>query len=126
MDNINETESLREELRRINHTIQCNKKAREELMIENRLYIKTPPMTSFILLWVICAFIVAITVFAIFNNGSLLFDLAIGASITIGVTLVNMLVYFPKVRKMRKIDAENKALYAELHVIEEKLKAIES
>ncbi len=126
MDNINETESLREELRRINHTIQCNKKAREELLIVNRHNIKTHPMASFILLWVVCAFVVAITVFAIFNNGSLLFDLAVGTSLTAGIILLNMLLYFPRVKKIRKIDAENKALYAELHVIEEKLKAIES
>lgn len=126
MDNINETESLREELRRINHTIQCNKKAREELLIVNRHNIKTHPMASFILLWVVCAFVVALTVFAIFNNGSLLFDLAVGTSLTAGIILLNMLVYFPRAKKIRKIDAENKALYAELHVIEEKLKAIES
>lgn len=126
MDNINETESLREELRRINHTIQCNKKAREELLIVNRHNIKTHPMASFILLWVVCAFVVALTVFAIFNNGSLLFDLAVGTSLTAGIILLNMLLYFPRVKKIRKIDAENKALYAELHVIEEKLKAIES
>ncbi len=126
MDNINETESLREELRRINHTIQCNKKAREELLIVNRHGIKTPPMASFILLWVVCAFVVALTIFAIYNNGSLLFDLAVGTSLTAGIILLNMLVYFPRVKKIRKIDAENKALDAELHIIEEKLKAIES
>ena len=126
MDNINETESLREELRRINHTIQCNKKAREELLIVNRHNIRTHPMASFILLWVVCAFVVAITVYAIVNKGSLLLDLGFGVPTTIGATLLNMLVYFPRVKKIRKIDAENKALYAELHVIEEKLKAIES
>lgn len=126
MDNINETESLREELRRINHTIQCNKKAREELLIVNRHNIKTHPMASFILLWVVCAFVVALTIFAIFNNGSLLFDLAVGTSLTAGIILLNMLLYFPRAKKIRKIDAENKALYAELHVIEEKLKAIDS
>lgn len=126
MDNINETESLREELRRINHTILCNKKAREELLIVNRHGIKTHPMLSFVMLWVVCAVIVAITVYAIVNKGSLLLDLGFGVPTTIGATLLNMLVYFPRAKKIRKIDAENKALYAELHVIEEKLKAIES
>ena len=126
MDNINETEALREELRKINRTILSNKKAREELMSENKYGIRQPPMTSFIMLWVICALIVTITVYAIVNKGSLLLDLGFGVPTTIGATLLNMLVYFPRVKKIRKIDAENKALYAELHIIEEKLKAIES
>jgi len=39
---------------------------------------------------------------------------------------LNLVVYLPRVRKMRKIDTENKELYAQLHEIEEKLKALES
>ena len=126
MDNINDTEALREELRKINRTILSNKKAREELMSENKYGIRQPPMTSFIMLWVFCALIVTITVFAIVNKGSLLLDLGFGVPMTIGVTLLNLLVYLPRVRKMRKIDTENKELYAQLHEIEEKLKALES
>lgn len=126
MDNINDTEALREELRTINRTILSNKKAREELMSENKYGIRQPPMTSFIMLWVLCALIVTITVFAIVNKGSLLLDLGFGVPMTVGVTLLNLLVYLPRVRKMRKIDAENKELYAQLHEIEEKLKALES
>ena len=126
MDNINEAESLREELRKINRTILSNKKAREDLMSENKYGIRQPPMTSFILLWVLCALIVAITVYAIVNHGSLLLDLGFGIPMTVGVTLLNLLVSLPRIRKMRKIDAENKELYAQLHEIEEKLKALES
>ena len=125
MDNINDTEALREELRKINRTILSNKKAREELMSENKYGIRQPPMTSFIMLWVLCALIVTITVFAIVNHGSLLLDLGFGVPMTIGVTLLNLLLYLPRVRKMRKIDTENKELYAQLHEIEEKLKALE-
>ena len=54
MNNINETDSLRDELHKINHTIQCNKKAREELMSENKYGIRQPPITAFIILWVVC------------------------------------------------------------------------
>ena len=47
MNNINETDSLRDELHKINHTIQCNKKAREELMSENKYGIRQPPITAY-------------------------------------------------------------------------------
>ena len=126
MNNINETDSLREELYKINHTIQCNKKAREELMSENKYGIRQPPITAFIILWVIDASIVAFTVYNIIDGGSTFFNLSVGLSMAVGVTLVNLLVYLPRIREINRIDAENKALYAELEKIEAKLKALES
>lgn len=126
MNNINETDSLREELHKINHTIQCNKKAREELMSENKYGIRQPPITAFIILWVIDASIVAFTVYSIIDGGMSLLNLSVGLSMAVGVTLVNLLVYLPRIREMNRIDAENKALYAELEKIEAKLKALES
>lgn len=126
MNNINETDSLREELHKINHTIQCNKKAREELMSENKYGIRQPPITAFIILWVIDASIVAFTVYSIIDGGMSLLNLSVGLSMAVGVTLVNLLVYLPRIREMNRIDAENKALYAELEKIEAKLKALEN
>ena len=126
MYNINDTESLREELHKINHTIQCNKRTREELMSVNRYGIKQPPMTAFIILWVICASTVAFNIYAIVNNGSTLLNCTIGVPVVVGITLVNLLVYLPRIRKMNKIDAENKALYEELQMIEKRLKDLES
>ena len=126
MNNINETDSLREELHKINHTIQCNKKAREELMSENKYGIRQPPITVSIILWVIDASIVAFTVYNIIDGGSTFFNLSVGLSMAVGVTLVNLLVYLPRIREINRIDAENKALYAELEKIEAKLKALES
>ena len=126
MNNINETDSLRDELHKINHTIQCNKKAREELMSENKYGIRQPPINAFIILWVIDASSLAFTVYSIIAGGSLLLNLCVGSSIVIGVTAVNLLVYLPRIREMNRIDAENKALYAELEKIEAKLKALES
>ena len=126
MNNINETDSLRDELHKINHTIQCNKKAREELMSENKYGIRQPPITAFIILWVIDASIVAFTVYSIIDGGMSLLNLSVGLSIVIGVTAVNLLVYLPRIREMNRIDAENKVLYAELEKIEAKLKALES
>lgn len=126
MNNINETDSLREELYKINHTIQCNKKAREELMSENKYGIRQPPITVSIILWVIDASIVAFTVYNIIDGGSTFFNLSVGLSMAVGVTLVNLLVYLPRIREINRIDAENKALYAELEKIEAKLKALES
>lgn len=126
MNNINETDSLRDELHKINHTIQCNKKAREELMSENKYGIRQPPITAFIILWVIDASIVAFTVYNIIDGGSSFLNLSVGLSMAVGVTLVNLLVYLPRIREINRIDAENKALYAELEKIEAKLKALES
>ena len=126
MNNINETDSLREELHKINHTIQCNKRAREELMSENKYGIRQPPITAFIILWVIDASIVAFTVYNIIDGGSSFLNLSVGLSMAVGVTLLNLLVFVPRIRKMNEIDAENKALYAELEKIEAKLKALES
>ena len=126
MNNINETDSLRDELHKINHTIQCNKKAREELMSENKYGIRQPPITSFIILWVIDASIVAFTVYNIIDGGSTFLNLSVGLSMAVGVTLVNLLVYLPRIREINRIDAENKALYAELEKIEAKLKALEN
>ena len=126
MNNINETDSLREELYKINHTIQCNKKAREELMSENKYGIRQPPITVSIILWVIDASIVAFTVYNIIDGGSTFFNLSVGLSMAVGVTLVNLLVYLPRIREINRIDAENKALYAELEKIEAKLKALEN
>ena len=40
--------------------------------------------------------------------------------------MLNLLVFVPRIRKMNEIDAENKALYAELEKIEAKLKALEN
>lgn len=126
MNNINETDSLRDELHKINHTIQCNKKAREELMSENKYGIRQPPITAFIILWVIDASIVAFTVYSIIDGGMSLLNLSVGLSMAVGVTLVNLLVYLPRIREINRIDAENKALYAELEKIEAKLKALEN
>ena len=126
MNNINETDSLRDELHKINHTIQCNKRAREELMSENKYGIRQPPITVSIILWVIDASIVAFTVYNIIDGGSTFLNLSVGLSMAVGVTLVNLLVFVPRIRKMNEIDAENKALYAELEKIEAKLKALES
>jgi len=126
MNNINETDSLRDELHKINHTIQCNKKAREELMSENKHGIRQPPITAFIILWVIDASIVAFTVYNIIDGGSSFLNLSVGLSMAVGVTLVNLLVYLPRIREINRIDAENKALYAELEKIEAKLKALEN
>ena len=126
MNNINETDSLRDELHKINHTIQCNKKAREELMSENKYGIRQPPITVSIILWVIDASIVAFTVYNIIDGGSSILNLSVGLSMAVGVTLVNLLVYLPRIREINRIDAENKALYAELEKIEAKLKALES
>ena len=126
MNNINETDSLRDELHKINHTIQCNKKAREELMSENKYGIRQPPITAFIILWVIDASIVAFTVYNIIDGGSSFLNLSVGLSMAVGVTLVNLLVYLPRIREINRIDAENKALYAELEKIEAKLKALEN
>ena len=126
MNNINETDSLREELHKINHTIQCNKRAREELMSENKYGIRQPPITAFIILWVIDASIVAFTVYSIIDGGMSLLNLSVGLSMAVGVTLVNLLVYLPRIREINRIDAENKALYAELEKIEAKLKALDN
>jgi hypothetical protein len=126
MNNINETDSLRDELHKINHTIQCNKKAREELMSENKYGIRQPPITAFIILWVIDASIVAFTVYSIIDGGMSFLNLSVGLSMAVGVTLVNLLVYLPRIREINRIDAENKALYAELEKIEAKLKALEN
>ena len=126
MNNINETDSLREELHKINHTIQCNKKAREELMPENKYGFRQPPITVSIILWVIDASIVAFTVYNIIDGGSTFLNLSVGLSMAVGVTLLNLLVFVPRIRKINEIDAENKALYAELEKIEAKLKALES
>lgn len=126
MNNINETDSLREELHKINHTIQCNKRAREELMSENKYGFRQPPITVSIILWVIDASIVAFTVYNIIDGGSSFLNLSVGLSMAVGVTLLNLLVFVPRIRKMNEIDAENKALYAELEKIEAKLKALEN
>ena len=126
MNNINETDSLREEMYKINHTIICNEKAREELMSENKYGIKQPPLTSFIMLWVMVAIIVVFTIYNIIDGATLSLNLSVGASMAFLVTVVNLVVYLPRVIKIRKIDAENKELYAELQKIEERLKELES
>ena len=95
-------------------------------MSENKYGFRQPPITVSIILWVIDASIVAFTVYNIIDGGSSFLNLSVGLSMAVGVTLLNLLVFVPRIRKMNEIDAENKALYAELEKIEAKLKALEN
>ena len=40
------------------------------------------------------------------------------------IALLNLILVYPRVRKIRKIDADNRELEAELHQIEERMKVL--
>ena len=125
-ERLDEIEALRSEKRRISATIMHNKEARNELYSVNKHGISFSPVTSFITYWIIELLVVLFTVFYIVQDpGAPLIFVLILVSIIILIAVLNLLVVYPKIIKMRKIDSENKELYAESRILDDKLKALE-
>ena len=126
MSNI-EIESLRDEKRRISATIMHNNEARNELYTVNKHGIRFSPLNVFIIYWIIDLVIVLFTVcYALAVSGSVLAGVLFLSFMAIAIAVVNLLLIFPRVRKVRKIDADNRELSGELRRIDERIKALES
>ena len=120
-----EIEVLRDEHRKIHDAIRQNNTTREGLFSVNRYGIRFHPLASFITMWVVEFFVVVFTIFYATTNPSivlLLFLFFLDALIA----LLNLILVYPKVRKIRKIDADNRELEAELSQIEERMKVLKS
>lgn len=126
MSNI-EIESLRDEKRRLSATIMHNNEARNELYTVNKHGISFSPLNVFIIYWIIDLVIVLFTVcYALSVSGAVLAGVLFLSFMAIAIAVVNLLLIFPRVRKARKIDADNRELSVELRRIDERIKALES
>ena len=126
MSNI-EIESLRDEKRRISATIRRNNEARYNLYSKNKYGFRFSPLYTFITLWIIDLVFILFTVFyALSGPGAVLLFVLIMVFIAIAIAVVNLLLIFPRVKKARKIDADNRELSVELRRIDERIKVLES
>lgn len=122
-----EIESLRAERRRISATIMRNNEARNELYTVNKHGIRFSPLNVFIIYWIIDLVIVLFTVcYALTVSGAVLPGVLFLSFMAIVIAVVNLLLVFPKVKKIRKIDAELKELYAESRKVDERINALEN
>ena len=122
-----EIESLRAERRRISATIMRKKEARNELYAVNKLGISFSPLNLFIIWWIIDLVIVLFAVsYALTVSGAVLPGVLFLSFMAIVIAVVNLLLVFPKVKKIRKIDAELKELYAESRKVDERINALEN
>ena len=122
-----EIESLRAERRRISATIMRKKEARNELYAVNKLGISFSPINLFITWWIIDLVIVLFAVsYALTVSGAVLPGVLFLSFMAIVIAVVNLLLVFPKVKKIRKIDAELKELYAESRKVDERINALEN
>ena len=122
-----EIESLRAERRRISATIMRKKEARNELYAVNKLGISFSPLNLFITWWIIDLVIVLFAVsYALTVSGAVLPGVLFLSFMAIVIAVVNLLLVFPKVKKIRKIDAELKELYAESRKVDERINALEN
>lgn len=125
-DRIDEIEALRMERLRLHDTIRRNNAMRDKLYVSNRYGISFSPVASFIIYWIIELLVILFTVFYIVQDpGAPLIFVLILVSIIILIAVLNLLVVYPKIIKMRKIDSDNKELYAESRILDDKLKALE-
>ena len=122
-----EIESLRAERRRISATIMRKKEARNELYAVNKLGISFSPLNLFITWWIIDLVIVLFAVsYALTVSGAVLPGVLFLSLMAIVIAVVNLLLVFPKVKKIRKIDAELNELYAESRKVDERINALEN
>ena len=122
-----EIESLRAERRRISATIMRKKEARNELYAVNKIGISFSPLNLFITWWIIDLVIVLFAVsYALTVSGAVLPGVLFLSLMAIVIAVVNLLLVFPKVKKIRKIDAELKELYAESRKVDERINALEN
>lgn len=122
-----EIESLRAERRRISATIMRKKEARNELYAVNKIGISFSPLNLFIIWWIIDLVIVLFAVsYALTVSGAVLPGVLFLSFMAIVIAVVNLLLVFPKVKKIRKIDAELKELYAESRKVDERINALEN
>ena len=122
-----EIESLRAERRRISATIMRKKEARNELYAVNKLGISFSPLNLFITWWIIDLVIVLFAVsYALTVSGAVLPGVLFLSFMAIVIAVVNLLLVFPKVKKIRKIDAELNELYAESRKVDERINALEN
>ena len=125
-DRINEIESLRDEKRRISATIRRNNEERYNLYSENKYGFRFSPLYTFITFWIIDLVFILFTVFyALSGPGAVLLLVLIMVFIAIVIAALNLILVYPKVKKARKIDTDNRELYAESRKIDERLKALE-
>lgn len=119
-------ESLRLERIRIHDAIRRNKTMRDELYLKNRYGIRFSPVASFIIFWIVELLVVLFTVFYVVqNSGVLLVFVLILVSIIISIAALNLLLVYPRIGKMKKIDEENIELEASSRELDGKIKALE-
>ena len=113
----NEVESLVSEKREIADTIRLNGKKREECYNE-RDGIKYPPKFSFVMLWILDAFLLSITIYVTVVLVAYEVGIAaalvpfIGFGMVIGIAFSNLKSVYPRVKRINELDK----LTGELHV----------
>ena len=131
MSDINEQpemESLRSEKRRISKAVMRCREERYGLFYVNKHRIRFHPKAAFIMYWVIDLVIVLFTVsIAVSFSGKVTIELMLVlVFLAIVIAVVNIAAVYPRVRRIRELDAEISRLNAEFRKIDEELKSLEA
>lgn len=131
-----EIESLKENKQKIRDVIAQNNIDREKYYVKDRYGTKRPPMFMFVIFGILTAVWTLITIFFVcgyFSTAAsgqehpeILGWLALFAGITlIGFFVQAFVICFPKVMKIRNLDAENSRLYEEIGMMNKKIRGLE-
>lgn len=131
MSDINEQpemESLRSEKRRISKAVMRSREERYGLFYVNRHRIRSHPKAAFIMYWVIDLVLVLFTVYyAVAFSGKVTIELMLVlVFLDIVIAVINLATVYPRVRRIRELDAEINRLNAESRKIDEELKSLEA
>ena len=132
-----EIESLKENKQKIRDVIAQNNIDREKYYVKDRYGTKRPPMFMFVIFGILTAVWTLITFFFVcgyfstaasgLEHPEILGWLALFAGITlIGFFVQAFVICFPKVMKIRNLDAENSRLYEEIGMMNKKIRDLEN
>ena len=132
-----EIESLKENKQKIRDVIAQNNIDREKYYVKDRYGVKRPPMFMFVIFGILTAVWTLIAIFFVcgyFSTAAsgqehpeILGWLALFAGIMlIGFFVQAFVICFPKVMKIRNLDAENSRLYEEIGMMNKKIRDLEN
>ena len=129
IDRNREIESLRRERERIEANIRFTDKTRYEYYFEGK-YGSTSPKTVFIIVWCLTAFYFVPSFIGIFDNIDedglpIFFVIVCGLALLFGLG-VNFLIVYPKMRMIKRIDADVRNLKNESEAIAGKIRVLEA
>ena len=132
-----EIESLKENKQKIRDVIAQNNIDREKYYVKDRYGVKRPPMFMFVIFGILTAVWTLIGIFFVcgyfstadsdLEHPEIFGWLAVFAGIMlIGFFVQAFVICFPKVMKIRNLDAENTRLYEEIGTINKKIRDLEN